>query len=625
MLVRLKHAVEELKARNVRKIIAIYTSTGLTAVGMVKLFSEVYHLPSTLFTIVVVFLTCGFASAFVIAWYHGAGGDQRIRKREIVFHTLLLLLAIALSIHLVGAPGGTPSFALDAKSIAVLPFKNMSDSKEDEYFSDGMTEDIITQLSKIGDLQVISRTSVMKYKDTQKTSREIGEELGAAAILEGSVRRAGQRVRIVGQLIDAKRDQHLWAETYDRELKDIFAIQSEVAQNIAASLRATLSPGELNQITKKPTDSIDAYAYYLRGRDYYYQYTKENNERAIGLFAKALAIDAHFALAYAGLGDAYERRYTVYEMDSTWADSAIAASTIAISLDPDLAEGYKALGNAFYAKGQLRRALELFTKAVKLNPNYAPAVNNVGWVSWSLGTYDEALKWMKKASVLQPGFPRWSANVGLQYFMLGYDSLSLVWFHKALDLQPDYVFPDIILSYLYIQNGKIDSARASIARALSIDEREYLVLDAAGDIELLARNFEGARKYYERSVALFGQTRPSGFKLAYVLHELGKLKESEKITSSNLTGMASSFEGWIEGASDVPYFIAGSYAWRGDPANAIRWLDKAMELGYGDFRWISVDPQFNSLRKDTGFQERIARLRTRYEAMRERVSREGLL
>lgn len=621
----LKQLVEELKARNVRKAMAIYTSSGLTAVGIVKLFSEVYRLPSTLFTIVVVFLTCGFASAFAVAWYHGAGGKQRIRKREIALHALLFVVAVGLSIHLVGAPGSPLPLASDAKSIAVLPFKNMSDSKEDEYFSDGMTEDIITQLSRIGDLQVISRTSVMKYKGTQKTSREIGEELGAAAILEGSVRRDGQRVRIVGQLIDAQRDNHLWAETYDRELKDIFAIQSEVAQKIATSLQATLSPGELSQITKKPTESIDAYAYYLRGRDYYNQYTKENNERAIGLFARALAIDSKFALAHAGLGDAYERRCTVYGMDPVWADSAVAASTTAISLDPDLAEGYKALGNAFYAKGQLRRALELFNKAVKLNPNYAPAVNNVGWVSWTLGAYDDALKWMKKASVLQPGFARWTANVGLQYFMLGYDSLSQVWFHKALNLQPDYVFPHVILGYLHAQNGRMDSARASIARALAIDEREYLVLDAAGDIETLAHNMEGARRYYKQSVELFGQTRPSGFKLAYVLHELGKQKESEKITSSNLAGIASSSEGWNEGATDVPYAIAGLYAWQGDPPNAIRWLDRALGLGYGDFRWICVDPQFNTLRKDTSFQERIARLRTRYEAMRERVSREGLL
>ncbi len=177
-----------------------------------------------------------------------------------------------------------------------VPFKNLSDSKEDEYFSDGVTEDIITQLSKIGDLKVISRTSVMRYKASDKNIREIGKELNVATVLEGSVRRLGNEVRIVAQLIDASNDEHLWAETYDKELTKIFSIQSEIAQQIAAALKAKLSPAEKERIEKRPTESLDAYAYYLKGRQYYYRYHRQDNENAIGLFVKALELDPNYAL-----------------------------------------------------------------------------------------------------------------------------------------------------------------------------------------------------------------------------------------------------------------------------------------------------------------------------------------
>jgi len=192
------------------------------------------------------------------------------------------------------------------KSIAVLPFKSLSDSKEDEYFSDGTTEDIISQLSKIGELKVISRTSAMRFKNTTKSLREIGRELDVATILEGSVRRSGDRVRIVSQLVDTRTDEPLWTETYDRQMSDIFEIQSDVAQKIATELRAQLSPEVKRRMERKPTESLEAYDYYLKGREYYYRYRKQDNEHAIELFKKALELDPDYALAYAGLGDALQ-------------------------------------------------------------------------------------------------------------------------------------------------------------------------------------------------------------------------------------------------------------------------------------------------------------------------------
>ncbi len=294
------------------------------------------------------------------------------RKRSpLPWIAAVALVAVALIALYLFLPPKTAS--VERKSIAVLPFKNLSEEKENEYFSDGITEDIITQISKIGDLKVISRTSVMQYKNKEKSLREIGKELGVATVLEGSVRRAGNQLRIVAQLIDASSDEHLWAETYDRELTQIFAIQSDVAQKIAAALKAKLSPAEKERIEKKPTENLTAYDYYLKGREYYYHYRKQDNENAIELFKRALELDPSYALACAGLGDAYGQRFIKFGFNDAWLDSSIVTSTRAISLNPSLAEGYKALGLAYMAKGGHRKSLEANRKAVELNPSYYPA------------------------------------------------------------------------------------------------------------------------------------------------------------------------------------------------------------------------------------------------------------
>jgi len=254
----------------------------------------------------------------------------------------------------------------------------LSPDPENAFFADGMTEDILTQLAKIRDLKVISRTSVMRYKGTQKPLREIAAELSVATVLEGSVRRAGDRVRIVGQLVDARTDQPLWDETYDREIKDVFAIQSEVAQQIAAALKATLSPAEKKRIEQSPTQDLAAYDLYLKGRELYNRYRKTDNEAAIELFQKALELDPAFALGYAGLGDAYAQRALRFGFPQSWLDTSLEVSRKAIALNPELAEGYKALGLAYQAKGKYRESLDATRRAAEINPNYAAAVGNVG-------------------------------------------------------------------------------------------------------------------------------------------------------------------------------------------------------------------------------------------------------
>ncbi len=616
----LKSFYREIKNRQIRKMLVIYVGSGLTLLGAINLFSSVYHISYVLFDCVLVVLLYGLPSALVYKWYHGVEGKQKMQKKEIIIHSLAVVVA-TVSIIWITNISRVRLLPRDAKTIAVLPFKNLSDNKDDEYFSDGIMEDILTQLSKISDLRVISRTSVMQYKDTKKNLRQIGEELGAGTILEGTVRRFGTRVRIVGQLINSKKDEHIWAETYDREMKDVFAIQTEVAKNIASALKATLTPKELQQIENKSTSNLEAYSYYLRGREYYHDYTEQNNERAAELFRKALELDSNYALAYAGLADALVwKRY--YDFSPEWIDSALMLSIKAISINPNLAEGYKALGSVYTSKEQHNMALEQYIKAVELNPNYAAAVTNIGFTYYTLGCFDEALKWMKKAIVIEPGSARWTSNVGLQYFGLGYDSLATVWFRKALILKPEFFFPNIVLAYIDLFSGNFVTARTRIGKVLTFHPDVYSVVEAAGDIELIMSNFNQAKSHYQKAIELSSYRSSAGIKLAYVLLKLNKRPDAMKILNMNLPHDAEDLSEFKDGTST--YYTAASYCIAQNSKQSLRLLKLAIELGFRDYRWILIDPLFTPLRNNEEFKLLITKLKSQIDRMRKRVMVENL-
>jgi len=615
-----KQIYQEIKTRKLRKTLIIYITSGITALGAVNLFSGVYHLPMVLFDCVLSVIICGIPSVIVYAWHHNLGDKQKIQKKEFIIYSISLLVTVVIIVLITGLSGAR-LLPGDAKTIAVLPFENLSGNKEDEYFSDGIMEDILTQLSKISDLRVISRTSMMQYKNTKKNLRQIGEELNVATILEGSVRREDNRIRIVGQLIDARKDEHIWAETYDRELKDVFAIQTEVAKNIAASLQAILSPKELEQIENKSTANLDAYTFYLRGRDYFYHYTSQDNEKAIELFKSALKLDPNYALAYAGLAGAYGRKQ-YYDNTQEWIDSALTLGNKAISINPDLAEGYKALGDAYTSKGNNPAALTQYVKAVELNPNYGAAIANVGYIYYQYGSFDEALKWTKKAVVRDPGFARWSSNVGLQYFSLGYDSLATVWLNKALILQPEFFFPNIVLAYVDLYANRFDAARLRINKLLSNYSNVPAVSETAGDIELVSGNFKLAKQYYENTAKLTSLMSAAGIKLSYVLIKLDQLAEAQKILRNYLTPDTEDPSQFSDGS--MTYYTAVAYCLSQRNQMALKFLQRSLELGFREYRWALIDPLMTSLRNDEKYKSMINALKSKITAMRNRVKAENL-
>jgi adenylate cyclase len=299
---------------------------------------------------------------------------------------------------------------LDRLRVAVLPFTSMSPDPNDAFFADGVTEELISALSKISGLQVIARTSVMRYKDEKKSVDEIGRELKVGTVLEGSIRKAGNKLRITAQLINSLNNEHLWSETYDRILEDVFAIQSDIATTVASALRVRLLPEETKRIAKEPTKNLEAHSFYLKGLQYFWEVANPARIRnAVKYFERAIELDPEFALAIAALGDMYsnDNNQTLGMSYEERISKSKELVTKALAIDPDLAEAHRALGNIEWAmhgrnrEGWLTEERE-FKRAIELDPNYASSHNFLGHHFLREGKFEEAMLELKKASELDP-------------------------------------------------------------------------------------------------------------------------------------------------------------------------------------------------------------------------------
>jgi TolB-like protein/Flp pilus assembly protein TadD len=370
--------------------------------------------------------------------------------------------------------GRTPAkpAAAAGKSVAVLYFENLSGAKEDEYFRDGMSEDIITELSKIKDLAVFPRAAVLSFRDKAITAPEIGREIDAVYVLTGSLRRAGNRLRVTAQLVETATGTSVWAERYDRELKDVFEVQDDISRSITQALRITLTAREQRAIEQKPTDNLEAYDFYLRGRDYTH---RENLEFALQMFEHAIQLDPNFALAHVGIAHVCGKIFELRERKAVWTDRGWAACERALLLDHNLPEGLAARARIYYAQGKYDDSVLYARKALEQKPNCEDAYNILGRALLSSDRLEEAAAIADRALE----FSGDDYNVYIPYRQV-YERLGRknsaaamrVKHAKTLERQIELVPEDararVLLAGDYVQDGKIAEATEQLQRAIEL-------------------------------------------------------------------------------------------------------------------------------------------------------------
>ena len=410
-------------------------------------------------------------------------------------------------------------------SVAVLPFRNLSADPDNEFFADGITEDVIAQLSKIRSLKVISRTSVMQFKNREQSLREIGATLEVATLLEGSVRRAGDRVRIVAQLIDAEADQHLWAETYDRQLTDIFAIQTDVALQIASALEAELSPEERKRIHRKPTSDVHAYQLYLQGRQCYSRYTGESIQKGIEYFRKAIAVDPDYALAHTGLALAYAELAAGEGGSALRPDlahlEAKQAITRALALDSQLGEAHSVLALLKFTRDfDWAGAEREFKLALQLNPGAADIYDHYGWLCGALERWDEALALVTRAQELDPLMHR--ADVATTLLRAGRYPEALEAALRCVEYEPDFARGRSTLGWAYMKSGMPDQGVAELERAAALAPENVMYRAQLGQAYAIAGKTADAREMLRQLEQLSQKRYVSPYHMAYVYTGLGE-------------------------------------------------------------------------------------------------------
>jgi adenylate cyclase len=384
-------------------------------------------------------------------------------------------------------------------SIAVLPFKNLSGNPEQEYFSDGITNDIITDLSKFSELSVIASNTVFTYKDKSVKVKDVSQDLGVRYVLEGSVQKVADKVRINAQLIDASTNHHLWAERYDRDLIDLFKLQDELVQTIVSKMAIRIDETERKRTMRKDTDNLQAYDYLLRGWEYFYQNTREGNKDARLMFQRAIEIDSRYSSAYAALAWSYLNDFyygwTMFPDKSLQRTHDLAKK--ALSMEESNALAHSALGSIYLRRRQYDLAMSELQRAIELNPNDTHSQRQLGSVMLYSGRMDEAIYWIESALRLNPNLSLGAFMLlGQAYYLSGRYEDAIMILKKGLAKKPDFMGHHLMLAAAYAQAGYTEEAKRSAAKVLRLDP--FFELDSYGTVfrnsEDRAQIVQGLRK-----------------------------------------------------------------------------------------------------------------------------------
>lgn len=533
-------------------------------------------------------------------------------KKSWILYSVIFLLAIIAGYFILKNITRTDAVKVDLeKSIAVLPFTNMTNDPDQEYFSDGITEDILTHLSKVADLRVVSRTSTLQYKNTTKTIPQIGKELGVSTVLEGSVRKAGNQVRITAQLIDAKTDEHIWAETYDRKIDKIFDIQTEVAREILKVLKAKLTSTEEKRLDKSITSEITAYDYYLRGTESLINgETYQDLQNAAMLFKQAIEIDTEFASAYVGLAKALMSTRVYGTEEPIWRDSALILSQIALSLDSDLDEAHYLQSMYYLLIGETGNAVNSLEKVLEINPNHEKALIELGSILMVENELERGINLIVDGMMLKLNRkdPEFYCKLGESYYQIGEMEKAKRYLNQAIKLKPDY--NQAFYWLLEVNLSEKDYKKVLYYAQKMVDiEKHIFSLDRLGWAYMLVHDYNNAiDTWSEISEFLSGyedQYYVIAYKhrLAYVLWQTGQREKAsvlfEEFIQKNLEDIENKIEKDILGQ---PYDLAACYAFIGDEKEAMKWVQIAAK-GFFPTGMVARDPMFDNIRENENFQK----------------------
>jgi TolB-like protein/Flp pilus assembly protein TadD len=660
---------EELKRRKVYRVaIAYVVASWALAQGLAQVL-PVFDISNSVIRVVIVLLLIGFPVALVLSWVFDvtpqgikatpssvASGSRRSRN-------IIILVAAGVTISAAAGFFLLPravAHKID-KSIAVLPFQNLSDEKENAYFADGVQDDILTNLSKIGDLKVISRMSVMSYRgDGVRNAREIGKSLGVGTLLEGSVRRMGNRVRVSVQLIDAENDKHIWAEDYDRDLTNVFAIQTDLARKIASALQAKLSPNENARLDRRPTKDSDAYLLYVQAHDYANRSDRlrETLLKAEELYEQAIKLDPNFALALAGLSIVESWMYHSYEPTADRREKARLNANEALRLQPDLPEGHLALGYSYYyGDRDYQRALTEFEIAKRDLPNEADAYSAIAAIQRRQGKWAESNANFEKSASLDPKNASVLFNFAFNYMAQREFEAADKLFDQAIAADPQSFVAHGMKSALaiawkgdigfaekqvasipagYDPDGLVTSARIWVltlqrkfGEALQVVEQfrgetlmvpekgpcpksflEGILYLHLGDKEKARAALEQARIVAERLVHDAPDDPGRHAQLGAVLAGLGRKEDAISEGKKAVELLPESQDAFV--GPQATCALAEIYAWVGKDDEALRLLDHLLNVPGGlTVPTVKLDPVWDPIRKDPRFQALIDKYSSR--------------
>jgi|GEM_PF-1719402 len=644
--------IEELKRRKVFRVAVVYAGVGFVLAQAADIAFPALRLPEWTVTLVVVLVLLGFPLAIILAWAFEITPDGVVRTDHpgpgessgvsdgnagrpsghlTALAGVLVLVVIVGALFVLGdvpqreATSRSPVAAAVERSIAVLPFTDLSPDGDYGWFSDGLTEDIQIHLAHVGDLKVIGHTSMMRYKGRDVGARQIGTELGVATVLAGSVRRAGNRIRVSVQLIQAATDEQLWAESYDQELTaaDIFEIQSEVARQITRMLRARLSPEEDLRLARAPTDDLEAYDLYLRGREHTWRLTRADLTTARELFRQAIALDPDFALPYAGLGFAFAAMTGYHDDGIHWTDSAAVVAQRAVELDPGIADGHATVALVQWNRGHLEGGFAAYERALGLRPNDAESYWGMGFIRWHQGRGVEAVRLASRAVELDPGNPAYATLLGRTYATVGMMDRGEAAFRRALRLQPDFPWAHQDLLWILIGTGRYEEAEVHLRRIAGEANLTREFHQSSFFLALSRGRFQDALEWYDAAPDRVRGGIVMGADVAFVLNRVGEVDRAQEFlirpeeVMDEIVGIAAE-DFWPVVARGRAALVLG------ERDAGLTWLERAEDLGWTAFPFMDIaqDPILADLQGEVRFEEIRARLLDRRNRMRTEVEAE---